>query len=160
MVWGTTNFMPMGMPPFGGSAANVGLPGSQSFSTAIIHNGQPGIGGFGGIGAGGFGASGAQFNIGNPLGLPVAGNGNPFMPNIGFGGALGGGFNNFGDKIYNYIKMKFKDYDNLRDDIKKGGRFDVRGYGEVIAAGKGEQTPEVKAEIAAQYKMIAFPGAD
>lgn len=71
-----------------------------------------------------------------------------------------GGFNNFGDKIYNYVKMKFKDYDKLRDDIKRGGRFDVRGYGEVVAAGKGDPTPEVKAEIASQYKMIAFPGAD
>lgn len=71
-----------------------------------------------------------------------------------------GGFNNFGDKIYNYIKMQFKDYDELREQIKAGGRFDVRGYGEVIAAGKGDPTAEVKAEVASQYKMIAFPKAD
>lgn len=70
------------------------------------------------------------------------------------------GFNNFGDKIYNYIKMKFKDYDALRGAIKGGGRFDIHEFGEVIAAGKGMPTPEVKAEMAAQYKMIAFPTMD
>ncbi len=67
------------------------------------------------------------------------------------------GFNNFGDKIYNYIKIKFRDYFPMRDAIKKGGKFDIHSYGEVIAAGKGEPTPEIRSEIEGAYKFLSFP---
>lgn len=67
------------------------------------------------------------------------------------------GFNNFGDKIYNYIKLKFRDYFPMRDGIKKGGKFDIREYGEVVAAGKGEPTAEIRAEVEGQYKFLSFP---
>jgi len=67
------------------------------------------------------------------------------------------GFNNFGDKIYNYIKIKFRDYFTMRDNIKKGGKFETRDFGEVIAAGKDDPTPEVRAEIESQYKFLSFP---
>lgn len=67
------------------------------------------------------------------------------------------GFNNMGDKIYNYLKMKFRDYFPMRDEMKKGGKFDPRMYGEVIAAGLGEPTAETKAEMERNYKMVTFP---
>lgn len=67
------------------------------------------------------------------------------------------GFNNFGDKIYNYIKLKFRDYYPMRENIRKGGKFEVPLYGEVIAAGKGEPTPEVRAEIEGEYKFVTLP---
>ena len=70
------------------------------------------------------------------------------------------GFNNFGDKIYNYLKMKFKNYYPLRMSIKGGGRFDIRDFGEVIAAGMGAPTNEVRQEMESQFKMIAFPKSE
>ena len=71
-----------------------------------------------------------------------------------------GGFNNFGDRIYNYITMKSGDYDELRMRIRLGGRLDVRDFGEVIAAGKGEPTEEVRQAIEEKYQMAAPLKAD
>ena len=67
------------------------------------------------------------------------------------------GFNNFGDKIYNYIKIKFRDYFPMRDGIKRGGKFDIRDFGDVVAAGKGEPTAEIRAEVEGAYKFLSFP---
>jgi len=67
------------------------------------------------------------------------------------------GFNNHGDKIYNYLKLKLKDVETIIRAVNDGGRFDIREYGEVIAAGLGQPTDDVRAEIEGQYKMISFP---
>lgn len=69
------------------------------------------------------------------------------------------GFNNFGDKIYNYIKIPLTKVEQLIQAVNGGGRFEVREYGEVIAAGLGVPTPEVKQEIESSYKMISFPAS-
>lgn len=70
------------------------------------------------------------------------------------------GFNNFGDKIYNYLKLPLKKVETLVSAVEGGGRFEVRDFGEVIAAGLGQPTPEVKQEIESMYRMIAFPAAE
>ena len=70
-----------------------------------------------------------------------------------------GGFNNFGDKIYNYLKLPLDKVEKLINDVKAGGRFDIREYGEVVAAGLGAPTAELKQEIEATYKMMSMPEA-
>ena len=70
------------------------------------------------------------------------------------------GFNNFGSKIYNYVKLPFKKLDALVEAVEGGGRFDIRDFGEVIAAGLGVPAPEVKQEIESSYRMISFPSSD
>lgn len=67
------------------------------------------------------------------------------------------GFNNFGDKIYNYLKLPLKNVDSLVHAVETGGRFEVREFGEVIAAGLGMPTAEVREEIESSFKMISFP---
>lgn len=64
------------------------------------------------------------------------------------------GYNNFGDKIYNYIKLKFKNIEPLVLAVENGGRFDLHEYGEVVAAGMGNPPPEVRQEMESQYKMV------
>ena len=70
------------------------------------------------------------------------------------------GFNNFGDKIYNYIKLPLKKVESLIIAVEAGGRFDIRDFGEVIAAGLDIPTDEVKQEIESTYKMITFSAAE
>ena len=67
------------------------------------------------------------------------------------------GYNNFGDKIYNYIKLPLKNIEQLIRAVDIGGRFDLHEYGEVVAAGMGIPTPEVRQEMESQYRMISFP---
>ena len=53
--------------------------------------------------------------------------------------------------------MKNSDYDKIEEEIEAGGKFDVKDYGKIVAAGKGEPSPAVKAEIAARYKLLPLP---
>jgi len=70
-----------------------------------------------------------------------------------------GGFNNFGDKIYNYLKLPLDKVEELINALKNGGRFDIRDFGEVIAAGLGTPTPDVRQEIESVYKMMTMPAS-
>ena len=67
------------------------------------------------------------------------------------------GFNDTGEKIYNYLKLKLEKVQSLVIAVETGGKFDVREYGEVIASGLGEPNAEEKAKIEKQYRMINFP---
>ena len=64
------------------------------------------------------------------------------------------GKNNFGNLIYSYVKVAFSNIERLQLSLKNRLPFNPSDFGEVIAAGTGEPTPEVQAEIAAQYPMI------
>src|SRR5690349_21673586 len=57
------------------------------------------------------------------------------------------GKNSFGDKIYSYLKITVANLGNLKAAIRAGNGFNPSDYGEVLAAGKGEPTPEVQAEM-------------
>ena len=70
------------------------------------------------------------------------------------------GFNNYGDKIYNYLKIPLKNIELIIKAVEGGGRFEVREFGEVIAAGLGTPTDEVRQEIESQYKMLNFPNTN
>jgi hypothetical protein len=69
------------------------------------------------------------------------------------------GFNNYGDKIYNYLKIPLKNVDLIIKSAESGGRFDVGNFGEVIAAGLGTPPEDVREEIERQYKMLSFPAS-
>ena len=64
------------------------------------------------------------------------------------------GKNSFGDKIYSYLKITLPNLQNLKSAIRAGQGFNPSDFGEVIAAGKGEPSPEIRAEIAAQYQVL------
>lgn len=67
------------------------------------------------------------------------------------------GKNNFGDMIYCYLKVALHDIDRLQAALQSDAQFTASDFGTVIAAGKGEPTPEVKAEIAAAYQVLDQP---
>lgn len=64
------------------------------------------------------------------------------------------GKNSFGDKIYSYLKITLPHLQDLKSAIRAGQGFNPSDFGEVIAAGKGEPSAEIRAEIAAQYQVL------
>lgn len=64
------------------------------------------------------------------------------------------GKNSFGDHIYSYVKITFPNFKRMYDSMMANDNFMPSDFGEVIAAGTGEPSEELKAEIAAQYPMI------
>lgn len=64
------------------------------------------------------------------------------------------GKNSFGDHIYSYVKVSLPNIKRLYESLTVGTNFNPSDFGEVVAAGTGEPSDEVKAEIAAQYPML------
>jgi hypothetical protein len=75
------------------------------------------------------------------------------------------GKNTFGDKIYTYVKVGMSEIKNLYAAMQSGQNFNPSDFGSVVAAGKGEPPPEVRAEMNSTYKMLepvkpaSFPSA-
>jgi Zn-finger domain-containing protein len=67
------------------------------------------------------------------------------------------GKNVFGDQIYTYLRMTLRSLQQLRDKMHKNDNFMPAEYGEVLAAGKGEPSAELKSEMAVTYNMIDVP---
>ena len=67
------------------------------------------------------------------------------------------GKNTFGDMIYCYVKATLPNIEKLQTALKMGNNFNPSDFGEVLAASKGDPTPEVKAEIATRYPMLETP---
>jgi hypothetical protein len=64
------------------------------------------------------------------------------------------GKNSFGDKIYSYVKINLPNLPKLKTAILAGKGFTPSDFGEVVAAGKGEPTAEVRTEVASLYQVI------
>lgn len=64
------------------------------------------------------------------------------------------GTNMFGDAIYSYTKITLRNFQKLRDAMISGENFIPSDYGEVIAAGRGEPSQELKDEMGIQFKMV------
>lgn len=64
------------------------------------------------------------------------------------------GSNLFGDSIYSYVKVALRNYRELRAAMAKGENFSPSDYGEVVAAGRGEPTEEIKDEMRVKYGMV------
>ena len=68
------------------------------------------------------------------------------------------GKNSFGDQIYSYLKIHLPNLPKLKAAIKAGKGFNPSDFGEVVAAGKGEPTTEVRAEITSAYQVLDSQG--
>lgn len=68
------------------------------------------------------------------------------------------GKNNFGDKIYSYLKINLPNLPKLKAAIKMGKGFNPSDFGEVIAAGKNEPPNDVRSEIASNYQVLDSKG--
>lgn len=66
------------------------------------------------------------------------------------------GLNVFAEKVYCYLKVSAKNFYVVRSKLENKEKFDLREYGEVIAAGQGDPTEEVREEMATQYNMLPF----
>lgn len=64
------------------------------------------------------------------------------------------GKNAFGDKIYSYLKLTLNNMQRLKGAIQSGQSFTPSDFGEVIAAGRGEPTDTIRAEIAAMHPVM------
>jgi len=75
------------------------------------------------------------------------------------------GKNTFGDMIYSYVKVAMPDIKHLYAAMQSGANFNPSDFGTVVAAGKGEPTPEIRAEMNNTYHMLqpinpgAFPAS-
>lgn len=69
------------------------------------------------------------------------------------------GKNVFGDEIYTYVRMTLRSLQKLRDKMKGGENFMPAEYGEVLAAGRGEPSPELRSEMAVTHNMVDVPRA-
>lgn len=67
------------------------------------------------------------------------------------------GKNIYGDPIYTYLQLTLKSLQLLRDKMRAAEDFMPAEYGDVLAAGRGEPTAELKAEMAITHNMVDVP---
>lgn len=61
------------------------------------------------------------------------------------------GKNAFNDKIYCYIRIPSQQFDEFKRQLQSVSSFDLREYGTIIAAGRGDPTREVQSEITKEF---------
>lgn len=64
------------------------------------------------------------------------------------------GKNPFGDRIYSYLKLALTDLKRMQSAVAQGAPFNPSDFGTVVAAGRGEPTPEVRSEIESLYRVL------
>lgn len=69
------------------------------------------------------------------------------------------GKNIYGDAIFTYLQLTLKSLQQLRDKMRKQEDFMPAEYGAVLAAGKGEPSPEMRSEMAVTHNMVDVPRA-
>jgi len=69
------------------------------------------------------------------------------------------GKNIYSDAIFTYLQLTLKSLQQLRDKMRSGEDFMPAEYGAVLAAGKGEPTPEMRSEMAVTHNMVDVPRA-
>lgn len=67
------------------------------------------------------------------------------------------GKNVYSDPIFTYLKLTLRSLQQLRDKLRKKEDFMPAEYGEVLAAGKGSPSQELRSEMAVTYNMIDVP---
>lgn len=61
------------------------------------------------------------------------------------------GKNAFNDKIYCYIRLPSAQFDEFKRQLQSASSFDLREYGTVIAAGRGDPSKEVQSELTKEF---------
>lgn len=67
------------------------------------------------------------------------------------------GKNIYNDPTYAYIKLQLRNIQKLKDAIDANDKFMPSDFGTVLAAGKGEPSDEIKAEMALTYNLVDVP---
>ena len=67
------------------------------------------------------------------------------------------GKNIYGDPIFTYLQLTLKSLQQSRDKMRRNEDFMPAEYGAVLAAGKGEPTPEMRSEMAVTHNMVDVP---
>lgn len=68
------------------------------------------------------------------------------------------GKNAFNDKIYCYIRIPHAQFDEFKRQLQSVSSFDLREYGTIIAAGRGDPTKEVQVEITKEFGIKPATG--
>jgi hypothetical protein len=67
------------------------------------------------------------------------------------------GTNLFGDEIYSYLEANGRNLKEMFAKMKAGENFVPSDFGKVLAAGRGDPSPEVQEEMRKTYNMIDIP---
>ncbi len=67
------------------------------------------------------------------------------------------GKNVYGDPIFTYLQLTLRSLQQLRDKMRKAEDFMPAEYGEVLAAGRGEPSAEMRSEMAVTHNMVDVP---
>lgn len=67
------------------------------------------------------------------------------------------GKNSFGDPIFSYLKITLGKFRELSEHVKTNSDFNPSDWGTVIAAGTGEPSAELRAEMAITYNLVDVP---
>lgn len=67
------------------------------------------------------------------------------------------GKNVYGDPIFTYLQLTLKSLQQLRDKMRAAQDFMPAEYGEVLAAGRGEPSAELRSEMAVTHNMVDVP---
>lgn len=67
------------------------------------------------------------------------------------------GRNIYNDPTYAYIKLSLRNLQKLKAAMDAGEKFMPSDFGEVLAAGKGEPSPEIRSEMALTYNLVDMP---
>ncbi|MFZ4124942.1 MAG: hypothetical protein ACOYJ2_02570 [Rickettsiales bacterium] len=67
------------------------------------------------------------------------------------------GKNIYDDQIFTYLELTLRSLIQLRDKMRAQEDFMPAEYGTVLAAGKGDPSPELKSEMAVTHNMIDVP---
>ncbi|HEU5046713.1 MAG TPA: hypothetical protein VFT64_02610 [Rickettsiales bacterium] len=64
------------------------------------------------------------------------------------------GNNTFGDRLYCYLQLTCRNLREIFGKIRSGENFKPADFGTVIVAGRGEPSPEIKAEMNNEHHII------
>lgn len=67
------------------------------------------------------------------------------------------GDNMFGDPVYSYIKFSLRNFIRMKDAMLEGESFKPSDYGEVLAAGRGDPSQELRDEMRIKYGLVDMP---
>lgn len=67
------------------------------------------------------------------------------------------GKNSFNDRIFSYLKLTFRNFLVMREVMALKKPFLPSDFGTVLAAGKGDPTPELRSEMAIAYQLVDTP---